>query len=111
MAGNMEVIASKVRVPSLAMVLLRRLLHRKSVWISLGVIVVLSAVIMEVEQSSQTQIKAAVCDESGDYVELLETYDGLVAFEWYESDEAVQDAVSGVMLSAGMYFPGHWQRI
>lgn len=104
-AGNMEVIASKVRVPSLAMVLLRRLLHRKSVWISLGVIVVLSAVIMEVEQSSQTQIKAAVCDESGDYVELLETYDGLVAFEWYESDEAVQDAVLRGDVECGYVLP------
>lgn len=84
---------AKFRVPSLVMVLFRRLLHRKSMWISLGAIVVLSAVIMRVEQDSETQIKAAVCDLSGNYTELLKAYDGLVSFEQYESDEAVQSAV------------------
>lgn len=84
---------TKIRIPSLAMVMLRRLMHRKSMWLSLGIIVVLSAVLMEVEQSSKTQIRAAVFDESGDYAELLKAYDGLVLFEEYESDAAVQNAV------------------
>ncbi len=62
-------------------------------WISLGLIVVLSAVVREIEQNSETQIKAAVYDESGEYVELLEAYDGVVVFEQYESEDAVQRAV------------------
>lgn len=97
-----------IRVPSLGMVLLRRLLHRKSMWISLGFIVVLSAVVREIEQNSETQIKAAVYDESGEYVELLEAYDGVVVFEQYESEDAVQRAVlkgsaeCGYVLSAAL---------
>lgn len=84
---------TKIHVPSLAMVMLRRLLHRKSMWLSLGIIVVLSAVIREIEQSSETQIRAAVCDESGDFAEQLKAYDGLVRFEQYDSDAAVRNAV------------------
>ena len=92
-AASAGLSAAKVRVPSLGMVMLRRLLHRKSMWISLGLVVVLSAVIREVEQGSETHIRAAVYDASGDYAELLGAYDGLVQFVQYESDEAVQDAV------------------
>lgn len=96
---------AKIRVPSLVMVLFRRLLHRKSMWISLGMIVVLSAVIMKVEQSSQTQIRVAVCDQSGDYADLLKAYDGLVLFEQYESDEAVQSAVLKGDVECGYVLP------
>lgn len=85
--------SAEIRVPSLPMVMLRRLLHRKSMWLSLGIVVVLSAVIREVEQRSETQIRAAVFDESGDFAELMGAYDGLVQFEQYESDAAVQSAV------------------
>lgn len=92
-AAGKEETAAGIRVPSLGMVMLRRLLHRKSIWISLGVIAVLSAAIMQIEQGSETQIRAAVCDESGDYVALLEANDGLVRFERYGSEKAVRDAV------------------
>lgn len=85
--------AVRIHVPSLGMVMFRRLLHRKSMWVSLGVIAVLSAVIVEAEQGSEMQIRAAVCDVSGEYADLLEAYDGLVRFVRYESDEAVQGAV------------------
>ena len=85
--------SAQIRVPSLGMVLLRRLLHRKSMWVSLAALAVLSAVIIQVEQHSETQLKAAVCDESGIFWTLLEPYDGLVQFERYESDEAVRRAV------------------
>ncbi|MDE6054509.1 MAG: hypothetical protein K2G55_12260, partial [Lachnospiraceae bacterium] len=97
--------AANVRVPSLGMVMLRRLLHRKSMWISLGLIVVLSAVVRKVEQGSETQIRAAVYDVSGDYVELLRAYDGLVQFEQYRSDEAVRDAVLKGDVECGYVLP------
>lgn len=97
--------AAKIRVPSLAMVLLRRLLYRKSMWLSLGIVVMLSAVILEMEQDSKTQIRVAVWDMSGDYVEMLEAYDGLVLFEQYESDEAVRDAVLRGNAECGYVLP------
>ncbi len=97
--------AAGIRVPSLAMVMLRRLLHRKSMWISLGMIAILSAVITQVERRSEMQIRAAVCDESGDYAELLEAYDGLVLFERYESDEAVRRAVQRGEAECGYILP------
>lgn len=84
---------AQIHVPSLGMVLLRRLLHRKSMWISLAALAVLSAVIIHVEQHSETQIRAAVCDESGTFWTLLDSYDGLVQFEQYESADAVRRAV------------------
>lgn len=92
-------------VPSLGMVMLRRLLHRKSMWLSLGFVVMLSAVIINVEKSSRTQIKVAVCDDSGTYEELLCTYDGVVDFELYDSDEAVQNAVRKGDVECGYILP------
>lgn len=92
-------------VPPLGMVMLRRLLHRKSMWLSLGFIVMLSAVITNVERNSRTQIKAAVYDVSGTYGELLCAYDGVVDFELYESDEAVQNAVRKGDVECGYILP------
>ena len=69
--------AVRIHVPSLGMVMFRRLLHRKSMWVSLGVIAVLSAVIVKAEQGSEMQIRAAVCDVSGEYTDLLTVWCGL----------------------------------
>ncbi len=97
--------ASQIRVPTLGMVMFRRLLHRKSMWISMGFLAVLSAVIIHVEQGSITQIKAAVYDASGEYMDVLGAYDGLVCFERYESDEAVQRAVQKGDVECGYVLP------
>lgn len=104
-AAEIKRVSSRIHVPSLGMVMFRRLLHRKSVWFSLIFAAVLSAVITETEKSSETQIKAAVYDESGNYIELLKAYDGLVHFEQYESDEAVQDAVRRGHAECGYVLP------
>lgn len=96
---------AKIRVPSLGMVLFRRLLHRKSMWISLAAIVVLSSLILRMEQASEVQIRVAVCDESGAFQELLAAYDGLVVFEQYESDAAVQRAVQRGDAECGYVLP------
>lgn len=97
--------ARKLLVPSLGIVLFRRFLHRKSIWLSLLCILVLSASITKVEQSSQTQIRAAVYDASGAFAELLCAYDGLVQFELYESDAKVRDAVQKGKVECGYILP------
>lgn len=97
--------SARIRVPSLGMVVFRRLLYRKSMWISLGMTAVLSAVITEIEQGSETQIRAAVYDASGDYAKLLAAYDGLVRFEQYGSDEAVRRAVQKGDAECGYVLP------
>lgn len=96
---------TQIRVPSLGMVLLRRLLHRKSMWISLVAVAVLSGGIIHAERHSETQIRAAVCDEAGTFWTLLDAYDGIVQFELYESDEAVQRAVQKGDAECGYVFP------
>lgn len=95
----------QVRVPSVGMVVFRRLLYKKSMWISLGFIAVLSAVIIQVEQGSKTQIRAAVYDASGEYMEALGAHEGLVCFVQYESDEAVQRAVQKGDVECGYVLP------
>ncbi len=97
--------SSKIQVPSLGMVMFRRLAHRKSMWISLGAVVVLSAVVMRVEQGSNTQIRAAVYDASGDFAGALQACDGLVSFEQYGSEEAVQRAVLKGEAECGYVLP------
>ena len=97
--------SEKIHVPSLGMVLFRRLLHRKSMWISLAAIVVLSVFILRMERDSEIQIRAAVCDESGAFQELIAAYDGLVVFEQYESDTAVQRAVQRGDVDCGYVLP------
>lgn len=100
-----KVTARNISVPSLGMVLLRRFLHRKSIWLSLLCIFVLSVSIIKVEQNSQAQIRAAVYDVSGAFTELLCAYDGLVQFEMYESDVKVQDAVRKGKVECGYILP------
>lgn len=100
-----KVTAGKISVPSLGMVLFRRFLHRKSIWLSLLCILVLSMSITKVEQNAQTQIRAAVYDASGAFTELLCAYNGLVQFELYESDAQVQDAVRKGKVECGYILP------
>jgi len=96
---------AQIRVPSLGMVLLRRLLHRKSMWIILAAAAGLSAVILHAEQHSETQIRAAFCDESGTFGALLDASGGLVQFVQYESDEAVRRAVQKGDAECGYVLP------
>ncbi len=104
-AAGMASSSAKVYIPALGMVVFRRLLHRKSIWLSLGAVAVLSALILRVEQKSEIQLQAAVCDESGEFQELLASYDGLVRFVPYESDAAVQRAVQRGDVACGYVLP------
>ncbi len=100
-----KVMARKISVPSLGIVLFRRFLHRKSIWLSLLCILVLSVSITKMEQNAQTQIRAAVYDASGAFAERICAYNGLVQFELYESDEKVQEAVRKGKVECGYILP------
>lgn len=82
-----------VHVPSVLMVMFRRLMHKKSIWVCMGLVAVLSVAIVNMEKRSETQITAAVYDESGVYAPLLTEYEGLVRFVCLSSEEAVKKAV------------------
>lgn len=105
LAGKTKRLPPRMHVPSVAAVLFRRLLHKKSIWLCLAFFAVASVGIIQAEKSSETQIKAAVYDESGDYKELLENYDGLVSFEIYGDGEQVMDAVRRGNAECGYVLP------
>lgn len=98
----------KMHVPSLCMVMLKRTLHKKSIWICMAAVAVLSVVIIEAEKDSETKIKAVVYDETGEYADLLESHEGLVEFVMLDRVEQVRQAVlkgeaeCGYILPAGL---------
>ncbi|MDE7323449.1 MAG: ABC transporter permease [Lachnospiraceae bacterium] len=92
-------------VPSVGMVLFRRVLRKKSIWLFVGGFAVLSVGIVRVEKNSAVQIEAAVYDASGNYQELLESYEGLIRFTMYENREQVMDAVQRGSAECGYVLP------
>ena len=74
-------------------VLFKRLLHQKSLWICLGITVILSAAVTTAERGSVTRIYAAVYDESGYFAGELAAYDGLVQFVICDNEEEVRRLV------------------
>lgn len=92
-------------VPSVVMVLFRRMLHKKSIWLFVGIFAGLSVGIVCAEKNSVTQIEAAVYDASGNYRELLGTYEGLIHFTVYEDREQVMDAVRRGKAECGYILP------
>lgn len=101
-------VSEKRHVPSVCTVMLKRTLHKKSIWICMAVVAALSIIMIEAEKDSETEIIAAVYDETGEYTALLESYEGLVNFAVMESDEQVRQAVlrgeaeCGYILPAGL---------
>lgn len=97
---------NSIRIPSIVMVLLRRLMHRKSIWICMGLVIVLSITIVRTERQAQTQIKAAVYDEQGYYTSVLaKDTSSLVTFVRYESEEEVRQAVLRGEAECGYILP------
>ena len=92
-------------MPSVAMVLRRRMLRKKSIWLFVGIFAVLSAGIVHAEKNSVTQIEAAVYDASGNYQGLLGAYEGLIHFTMYEDREQVMDGVRGGYAECGYVLP------
>lgn len=95
----------KMRAPSFGMVMLKRTLHKKSIWICMAAVAVLSVVIVEAEKDSETEIKAVVYDETGEYTASLEAYEGLVDFTVMDSEEQVRQAVLKGEAECGYVLP------
>lgn len=98
-------IQAKTHVPSICAVMFKRLLHKKSMWLCMVLVAVLSVVIVKAETNSQTQIQAAVYDETGEYAALLEAHEGLVRFEILDSSEQVRQAVLKGDVECGYVLP------
>jgi ABC-2 type transport system permease protein len=103
--NNIESKAANYKIPSLPMVVLRRFLHKKSIWICLIIIAVASILIVRTEKTSDNKITVAFYDESGDFGEILGEYEGLVSFVGYDSEEALKQAVLRDEVECGYIIP------
>lgn len=99
----------KRHIPSVFMVMLRRLLHKKSIWVCMVFVVVLSAAIVSTEKKAGAQVTAAVYDEEGTYRPLLEKQEGIVSFVYYDSEEDVRKAVLKGEAECGYILPENLQ--
>lgn len=95
----------KRHIPSVFMVMLRRLFHKKSIWICMIFVVVLSAAIVSTEKKAGAQITAAVYDEEGIYRALLTKQEGIVNFVCYDREEDVRKAVLKGEAECGYVLP------
>jgi hypothetical protein len=87
------------------MVVFRRFVHKKSIWVCLIIAAVASVLIVRAERSSDTSITVAFYDESGEYAGLLEEYEGLVDFVSYGSRQEVKSAVLRDEAECGYVIP------
>jgi hypothetical protein len=95
----------KYHIPTLSVVILRRFMHKKSIWICLIVITIVSILIVRTEKTSDTSISVAFYDESGEYTKILEEYEGLVTFVSYENEDDVKRAVLKDEVECGYIIP------
>jgi hypothetical protein len=95
----------RYHIPSLPTVVLKRFIHKKSVWICLVIIAVFSVLIVRTERKSDSVIKVAFYDESGEYLDILEGYEGLVNFVGFESEDDVKRAVLKDEVECGYIIP------
>lgn len=94
-----------VYVPHVAWVLLKRMLFRKGVFISLLLMAAASVLIARLEVRSDTSFFVAVFDESGMYGEQLLTHDGLVRFLMCGSADEVERLVQKDEAECGYVLP------
>jgi ABC-2 type transport system permease protein len=97
--------SGRYHIPSLYMIVLRRFLHKKSIWVCLAIITVASVFIVRTEKNSETNVVVAFYDESGEYVNSLDGYEGLVKFVGYENEEDVKRAVLKDEVECGYIIP------
>ena len=98
-------VREKKHIPSVFMVMLRRLFHKKSIWICMFFVVVSSAAIVSTEKKAGAQITAAVYDEAGIYRSLLSKQEGIVNFVCYDNEEDVRKAVLKGEAECGYVLP------
>lgn len=94
-----------VSVPPVTLVLLKRMLLKKSILVSLALMVVVSVFIAGLEDKSDNTFLAAVFDESGAYEELLRAHEGLVRFQVCGSAEEVEELVLRDEAECGYVLP------
>lgn len=95
---------------SVSCILYRRLLHKKSFWLCLGLTVAVSVGLVHMEKKSDTTIYAAFYDESGIFTQILTDYKGLVRFVPYDSREEVRKAVLSGEAECGYDLPSDLQK-
>lgn len=91
-------------------ILYRRLLHKKSFWLCLGLTLAVSVGLVHMEKQSDTTIYAAFYDESGIFTQILTDYKGLVRFVPYGSREEVCKAVLYGKAECGYDLPSDLQK-
>lgn len=92
-------------VPSVWFVLLKRVLFRKGIFVSLVLMAVVSVWVARLEAKSDTTVLAAVFDEGGLYEELLSAHDGVVRFILCDSAKEVEARVLRDEAECGYYLP------
>lgn len=92
-------------VPPVTLVLFKRMLFRKGIWISLLLMTAASVLIVHFEKQSETTFTVAVFDESGTYGEQLLAHDGLVRFRLCESADEVERLVLKDEAECGYVLP------
>lgn len=89
----------------LSFVLFKRLLCQKSLWVCLGITVIVSVAVASAERTSRTRIYAAVYDEAGSFESELSAYDGLVNFVVCDSEDEVKRLVLSGDAECGYVLP------
>lgn len=74
-------------------VIIKRLLHQKSIWITLILMAAVSGFIETTEQSSDNSVVAAVYDATGEYGQSFISHDGLVRFTLCDTKEEAEALV------------------
>lgn len=94
-----------VWVPPVTLVLLKRMLLREGILVSLALMAAISVFIARLEEESDTTLYAAVFDESGEYEKLLCAHEGLVRFQVCESADEVAELVLRGKAECGYILP------
>lgn len=94
-----------VFVPPVVLVLLKRMLCKKGILISLALMIAASVLIARLEEQSDNTFLVAVFDESGVYKEALQKHDGLVRFQICESAQEVEELVLRDEAECGYLLP------
>lgn len=92
-------------IPPVMLVLLKRMLLKKSILITLALMAAASVLIARLEAQSDNTVSAAVFDEGGAYEELLLAHRGIVRFRICESVEEVEELVLKDEAECGYFLP------
>lgn len=92
-------------IPPVMLVLLKRMLLKKSILITLALMAAASVLITRLEAQSDNTVSAAVFDEGGAYEELLLAHRGIVRFRICESVEEVEELVLKDEAECGYFLP------